>query len=90
MPVRFVSADSPSVGVVISSDENNLIRYLSNLVRDTVHGEPDNLQVSITISVQLEGRRSASPSTITLTNDPGDPDATIVRLSEDAMLDRYP
>lgn len=87
MPIGFISGSTLGTGIVLSKEERNLVRYLSELCQYDENEEFDNLHVSLEIDLNL--RRSQSPTApqSSITNDPN---ATRLQISEEDIRKKYP
>ena len=89
LPIGFVPVSGSVTGIILSREERNLVNYIVDLARNTDIDSGD-FSVSMEIGVSLKRSGSTSDGTFALTNDPNDPSATLVYLTDEAILKDFP
>lgn len=87
MPIGFISGYTLGTGVVLSSDERNLVHYLSELCLKTEAGESDNLHVSLGVDLSFRRSQRSDVPQFGLTNDPTAPK---IQMTEENIRSAYP
>ena len=86
MPLSFVTPPPTTEAVELNKAEKNFLRYLRNL--DDRDSDPNaRYSVAINIEVRFVRSKSAAATPVRVTNDP---DAPVVRLTEEQIRERYP
>lgn len=86
LPLSFMSGAKEVDSVVVTADENRLIRYLQQLATiDSKTSSP--FAVAVRLHVKLEKSSLATASKVEISKDP---DAVKVTLSEEDIRDKYP
>ena len=85
LPLSF-AANGSNEAVIVSPDENRVIRHLSSIVSADIK-EPTDFAVALRLSLKMERSSSASAAKVQISKDQ---DALKVTLSEEDIRDRYP
>lgn len=89
MPIGFVPVSGVATGIVIGLEERNLVDYIVNLAHNTEINSGD-FSVSLEIDVSLKRAGSTAEGAFALTNDPSDPSATKLYLTDEEILKDFP
>lgn len=87
MPLGFVSPPKDAESIVVSSDEAQLVNYLSSLAKAGDVKDDDPYQVSLTLHLKMKRTSSTTGLKVAITDDP---DAPRVFLKEEDFKARYP
>jgi len=85
LPLSFAAGGNKQA-VLVSPDENRIIRHLNALVAAEIK-QPSDFAVALRLSLKLEKSASASSSKVQISRDP---DALKVTLSEEDIRQNYP
>ncbi|MBI5115312.1 DUF3644 domain-containing protein [Candidatus Poribacteria bacterium] len=87
MPIGFVLPPRNIEAIVVSTDEHNLVKYLTEIIKATDIAAGDPFQVALTVQLQLKRSSSDAAIKVAVTDDP---DATKVFLTEEDIRKTYP
>lgn len=87
MPIGFVAPPPDAESIVVSSDEAQLVQYLSLMAASGDVRDDDPYQVSLTLSLKMKRTSMATGLKVAITNDP---DAPKLFLKEEDFRARYP
>jgi hypothetical protein len=86
MPIGFVAPPKDGT-IVVTADEANLVKFISNMVEAESAPEDAPFQVALTLHLNLKRSTAPGASKVAITSDP---DATQLTLSEEDFKARYP
>lgn len=87
MPLAFFGADSSIQGVQLNADEKRLSEYLEQETNTESGGDPDDLNVALTVNVRFTKSKTDDAELVRLSNDPN---ATPIKLTEEDIREKYP
>lgn len=87
MPIGFVRPPRDVEAIVVSRDEHNLVKYLTEIMKASDIDSADPFQVALTIQLRLKKSPSDAAIKVAVTDDP---EATKVFLTEDDIRKAYP
>jgi Domain of unknown function (DUF3644) len=90
MPIGFLPSAEAATAVPLSSDEQNVINYLATLTRTGNTGDVQDYHVSLDVNISFRRTSTAAASAIIVANNPNDPNAVPVTLSEEDIRKQYP
>jgi len=92
MPLSFFRNFDSARGESLNVNEKKLLKYIKKVEEGYEH-DPEavgNYNLALKIDVKFQKAKSASGVPVTTTNDPNNPNAIVVRLSEEHILEKYP
>jgi len=87
MPIGFVTPPADAESIVVSSDEAQLVQYLSSLAAAADVKDDDPYQVALTLNLKMKRTSADSGLKVAITDDP---EAPKVFLKEEDFKARYP
>ncbi len=90
MPIGFLPTGGVASAVTLSNQEQNVVNYLANLMKEGNQSAVQDYHVSLDVNISFKRTSSAAANAIIVTNDPNDPDALHVNLSEEDIRRQYP
>jgi hypothetical protein len=87
MPIGFIALPPDAESIVVSSDEAQLVQYLSAVAGASDVADNDRYQVSLTLNLRMKRTSAPSGLKVAITDDP---DAPKVFLKEEDFKGRYP
>jgi hypothetical protein len=90
MPIGFMPSGEAATAISLSPDEQKVVNYLANLTRTGNTGEVQDYHVSLDVNISFKRTSAAAANAVIVTNDPHDPNAVHVNLSEEDIRKQYP
>jgi hypothetical protein len=90
MPIGFMPPGEAVTAISLSRPEQKVVNYLAKLAREGNTGDVQDYHVSLDVNISFKRTSSAAASAIIVSNDPNDPDAVRVNLSEEDIRKQYP
>jgi hypothetical protein len=88
MPIGFISPPKEGDSIVATSDEANVVQFITSLMQSDAHGQQDeNYSVALTLQLKMKRSTSEAATKVAITDDPNAPK---VFLSEAEFKGRYP
>jgi hypothetical protein len=90
MPIGFLPSAEAATALTLSNQEQKVVNYLASLMRE---GHPANVQdyhVSLDVNISFKRTSTAAATAIIVANNPNDPNAVQVNLSEEDIRKQYP
>jgi hypothetical protein len=87
MPLGFITPPKDAESIVVSSDEAQLVQYLSTLAASTDVKEEDPYQIALSLNLKMKRTATSDGLKVAITDDP---DAPKVFLKEEDFKARYP
>jgi hypothetical protein len=87
MPIGFLPPSEVATAISVSKDEQNLVNYLASLM-GAPHAVTD-YHVSLDVNISFK-RTSATVASAVVANDPNNPNAIQVNISEEDIRKTYP
>lgn len=87
MPIGFLPTPEAVVGIMVSSDERNLVNYLAVLMRESQNDPVHDFHVSLDVNISFKRTSTAAATAVILSNSP---DAMPVSISEEDVRKTYP
>jgi hypothetical protein len=89
MPIGFLPTE-PATAMTISNNEQKVVNYLARVMKDGSSASDQDYHVSLDVNISFKRTSIASAAAVIVTNDPTDPNATKVALSEEDIRKQYP
>jgi hypothetical protein len=89
MPIGFLPSAEAATAITLSNHEQKVVNYLASLMRGP-RGDVQDYHVSLDVNISFKRTSAAAATAVIVTNDPGDPDAMHVNLSEEDIRKQYP
>src|ERR1700680_2843277 len=89
MPIGFLPSAEAATAVALSHHEQKVVNYLAGLTREGHKDEVQDYHVSLDVNISFK-RTSAAAATAVIANDPNDPNALQVNLTEEDIRTQYP
>jgi hypothetical protein len=89
MPIGFLPTADAAAAVAPSKDEQKVVNYLAGLMREAHAGNVPDYHLSLDVNISFK-RTSAAAATAVIANNPGDPNALQVNLTEEDIRNQYP
>lgn len=89
MPIGFLPSAEAATAVALSNHEQKVVNYLAGLMREGHKDEVQDYHVSLDVNISFK-RTSAAAATAVIANDPNDPNALQVNLTEEDIRTQYP
>lgn len=90
MPIGFLPAATSATAIMLSNQEQKLVNYLATLTREGNTADVQDYHVSLDVNISFKRTSTAAANAIIVTNDPNDPTAVHVNLSEEDIRQQYP
>jgi hypothetical protein len=89
MPIGFLPS-AEATAISLSPDEQRVVNYLATQMRDTNAGADQDYHVSLDVNISFKRTSPAAANAVIVTNDPNDPNAVRVNISEEDIRKQYP
>jgi hypothetical protein len=89
MPIGFLPS-AEATAISLSSDEQKVVNYLATLMKGGHEVDTQDYHVSLDVNISFKRTSAAAANAIIVTNDPNDPNAVHVNLSEEDIRKQYP
>jgi hypothetical protein len=83
MPIGFLPTGDAATAVTLSNQEQNVVNYLASLMKEGNQSTAQDYHVSLDVNISFKRTPSAAANAIIVTNNPNDPDALHVKISEE-------
>jgi hypothetical protein len=90
MPIGFLPSGEMATAISVSNQEQKIVNYLATLMREGHDKEVQDYHVSLDVNISFKRTTAAAANAIIVTNDPNDPNAVRVNISEDDIRKQYP
>jgi hypothetical protein len=90
MPIGFLPSGEAATAISVSNQEQKLVNYLATLMREGHDKEVQDYHVSLDVNISFKRTTAAAANAIIVANDPNDPNAIHVNLSEEDIRRQYP
>jgi hypothetical protein len=90
MPIGFLPSGEAATAITLSNQEQKVVNYLASLMRGGRDGGSQDYHVSLDVNISFKRTSAAAANAIIVTNDPNDPNAVHVNLSEEDIRNQYP
>jgi hypothetical protein len=87
MPIGFVYPIKYRDGIIVTTDEANIVKYLSDIIKASDVDPADPYQVALTLHLKMKRSSADTAIKVAITDDP---DATRVLLAEEDIRAKYP
>lgn len=87
MPLAFFGVEASVQGVPLNADEKRLSEYLEKETSTESGGDPDELNVALTVNVRFTKSKTEDAELVRLSNDPN---ATPIKITEEDIREKYP
>lgn len=89
MPIGFLPS-AEATAIALSLDEQKVVNYLATLMKGGHDEDVQDYHVSLDVNISFKRTSAAAANAIIVTNDPNDPNAMHVNLSEEDIRKQYP
>jgi len=89
MPIGFLPS-AEATAISLSPNEQKVVNYLATLMKDGNAGDVQDYHVSLDVNISFKRTSAAAANAVIVTNDPNDPNAVRVNLSEEDIRKQYP
>lgn len=89
MPIGFLPSGEAAVAVTLSNQEQKVVNYLATLMREGHDKEVQDYHVSLDVNISFKRTSAAAANAIIVANDPSDPNAIHVNISEEDIRRQY-
>ena len=90
MPIGFLPSGETATAVSVSNQEQKVVNYLATLMREGHDKEVQDYHVSLDVNISFKRTTAAAANAIIVANNPGDPNAVPVSISEEDIRKQYP
>jgi Protein of unknown function (DUF3644) len=90
MPIGFLPSGEAATAITLSNQEQRVVNYLATLMRQGHDKEVQDYHVSLDVNISFKRTTAAAANAIIVANDPKDPNAIHVNLSEEDIRKQYP
>lgn len=87
MPLAFFGVDASVQGVPLNAAEKRLSEYLEQETSTEGGGDPDDLNIALTVNVRFTKSKTDDAELVRISNDPN---ATPIKLTEEDIREKYP
>ncbi|MEW8288517.1 MAG: DUF3644 domain-containing protein [Candidatus Thiodiazotropha endolucinida] len=87
MPLAFFGVDASVQGVPLNAEEKRLSEYLEQETKSESGGDPDDLNVALTVNVRFTKSKTDDAELVRITNEPN---VTPIKLTEEDIREKYP
>jgi hypothetical protein len=89
MPIGFLPS-AEATAIALSQDEQKVVNYLATLMKEGHEGDVHDYHVSLDVNISFKRTSAAAANAIIVANDPNDPNAVHVNLTEEDIRNQYP
>lgn len=89
MPIGFLPTADTAMAIAVSNDEQKIVNYLAGLMKEAHQGGVSDYHVSLDVNISFK-RTPAAAATAVVVNDPTNPNAIKVNISEEDIRKTYP
>lgn len=89
MPIGFLPS-AEATAISLSPDEQKVVNYLATIMKGGHDEEVQDFHVSLDVNISFKRTSAAAANAIIVSNDPNDPNAVHVNLSEEDIRKQYP
>jgi hypothetical protein len=90
MPIGFLPSGEAVAAITLSHQEQRVVNYLATLMKSKQDGDVTGYHVSLDVNISFKRTSAASANAIIVTNDPNDPNAVPINISEEDIRKQYP
>ena len=90
MPIGFLSGADTATALSLSMDEQKVVNYLATMMREGRDEDVQDYHVSLDVNISFKRTSAAAANAVIVANDPNDPNAIRVSLSEEDIRRQYP
>jgi hypothetical protein len=90
VPASRDHTTAEATAISLSSDEQKVVNYLATLMKDKNAADDQDYHVSLDVNISFKRTTAAAANAIIVANDPNDPNAVHVNLSEEDIRKQYP
>lgn len=90
MPIGFLPSGETAAAISLSNQEQRVVNYLATLMREGHDKEVQDYHVSLNVNISFKRTPPAAANAIIVSNNPNDPNAVIVNITEDDIRRQYP
>jgi hypothetical protein len=90
MPIGFLPSGEAVTAITLSNQEQKVVNYLATQMKVGHDGAVQDYHVSLDVNISFKRTSAAAANAIIVTNDPSDPNAVHVNISEEDIRKQYP
>lgn len=90
MPIGFLPSGEAAAAITLSNQEQRVVNYLATLMREGHDREVQDYHVSLNVSISFKRTPPAAANAIIVSNNPNDPNAVVVNVTEEDIRRQYP
>ena len=90
MPIGFLPSGEAVTAIALSNQEQRVVNYLATLMKGGHAGAVQDYHVSLDVNISFKRTSEAAANAIIVTNNPADPNAVRVNISEEDIRKQYP
>ena len=90
MPIGFLPSGEAATAITLSGDEQKVVNYLATLMKEKNEEGQQDYHVSLDVNISFKRTTSAAANAVIVINDPNDPNAVRVNMSEEDIRKQYP
>ena len=90
MPIGFLPSGETATAITVSNQEQKVVNYLATLMREGHDKKVQDYHVSLDVNISFKRTTAAAANAIIVANNPGDPNAIPVSISEEDIRRQYP
>jgi hypothetical protein len=90
MPIGFLPRTDRATAIMLSTDEQKVVNYLATLMKEGHDTNVQDYHVSLDVNISFKRTSAAAANAVIVTNEPNDPNAVHVNLSEEDIRKQYP
>lgn len=90
MPIGFLPSGEALTAISLSNEEQRVVNYLASVMKEGHDRDVQDFHVSLDVNISFKRTSPAAANAIIVTNDPSDPNAVHVNISEEDIRKQYP
>lgn len=90
MPIGFLPSGEAVTAIALSNQEQKVVNYLATLMREGHDKEVHDYHVSLDVNISFKRTTAQAANAVIVANDPTNPNAVPVSMSEENIRDQYP
>jgi hypothetical protein len=90
MPIGFLPSGEAAAAITLSNQEQRVVNYLAMLMREGHDKEVQDYHVSLNVNISFKRTPAAAANAIIVSNNPNDPNAVVVNITEEDIRKQYP
>jgi len=90
MPIGFLPGGATATAITLSRQEQNIVNYLATMMKAGSSAEVQDYHLSLDVNISFKRTASDAADAIMVVNNPNDPKAVSVSMSEENIRKQYP